>query len=136
MDPRIPGHPADRRLDDRVSVDGIEMAWGLARWGWGERAVENTARVINISRGGLLALVPRSRALRENIEVPIELCGGKGRVRVTYVRPSARRGWRLCGLDLVDGDLQLLAAIEQILSDSTGAFARAWAANAPIAGRS
>jgi len=127
MDPRIPGHPADRRLDDRVPVDGIEMVFGLARWGWGERTAETNARVINVSRGGLLALVPRSRALRDGIEVPIELCGGHGRVRVTYVRPSARRGWRLCGLDLVDGDLQLLAAIEQILTDTTGTFARAWA---------
>jgi hypothetical protein len=128
MDPRIPGHPADRRLDDRVPVDGIEMAWGLTRWGWGERTAETNARVIKVSRGGLLALVPRSRGLRANVEVPIELCGGHGRVRVTYVRPSARRGWRLCGLDLVDGDIQLLAAIEHILSDTTGTFARAWAA--------
>jgi hypothetical protein len=124
MDPRIPGHPADRRLDDRVPVDGIDMGWGLA----GRKGAGATARVINVSRGGLLALVPKSRDLRDGAEVPIELCGGHGRVRVAYVRPSARRGWRLCGLDLVDGDMNLLAAIEQILADTTGAYARAWSA--------
>jgi hypothetical protein len=121
MDPRIPGHPADRRLDDRVPVDGIDMAWGLGKRG-------SNARVINVSRGGLLALVPKSRGLREGAEVPIQLFGGAGRVRVAYVRPSARRGQRLCGLDLVDADMQLLASIEEILTDSTGAYARAWAA--------
>jgi hypothetical protein len=120
MDPRIPGHPADRRLDDRVAVDGIDMAWPV-----GHRRVP--ARVINVSRGGFLALVPRSRRLREGLEVPVELCGGRGKVRVTYVRPSARRGWRLCGLDLVDGDVTLLASIESILTDTTGVIARAWA---------
>jgi hypothetical protein len=127
MDPRIPGHPADRRLDDRVPVDGMEMGWGVGRWG---RLVDPTARarVLNVSRGGLLALVPRSRGLRDGMEVPIELCGGRGRVRVMYVRPSARRGWRLCGLDFVDGDLHLIATVEQIVSDTTGAYARAWSA--------
>jgi hypothetical protein len=120
MDPRIPGHPADRRLDDRVPVDGIDMAWSLAKRG-------ANARVINVSRGGFLALVPKSRGLREGVEVPVELCGGAGTVRVKYVKASARRGWRLCGLDLIGGDMTLLAAIESILADTTGAYARAWA---------
>jgi hypothetical protein len=75
----------------------------------------------------MLALVPRSRHLRPYVEVPIELCGGKGVVRVTHVRPSARRGWRLCGLDLVNGDLQLLDAIERIVADPQGQYVRAWA---------
>jgi hypothetical protein len=123
MDPRLPGHPADRRLDDRVAVDGLDMVWGLPRKGWSDQAAESAAKVINVSRGGFLALVPKSRALQEGIEVPIEIAGGHGRVRITYVRPSARRGWRLCGLDLVDGDVLLLALIEEIVTDATGAYA-------------
>jgi hypothetical protein len=130
MDPRLPGHPADRRLDDRVPVDGLDMVWGLARRGWSDRAAESAAKVINVSRGGLLALVPKSRDLREGIEVAVELGGGHGRVRVKYVRPSARRGWRLCGLDLIEGDALLLALIEEIITDSTGAYARLGTATA------
>jgi hypothetical protein len=121
MDPRIPGHPADRRLDDRVPVDGIEMVWDLDRRG------DDIARVINVSRGGLLALVPRSRRLRPGVDVRVALLGGNGTVRVAYVRPSARWGWRLCGLDLVAADMNVLASIEQILEDTTGAIARTWA---------
>jgi hypothetical protein len=121
MDPRIPGHPADRRLDERVPVDGVEMLWGIGRRG------HDVARVINVSRGGVLALVPRTRKLRPGIEVPVALLGGTGTVRVAYVKPSARWGWRLCGLDFVDGDMNLLASIEQILEDTTGAIARTWA---------
>jgi hypothetical protein len=127
MDPRLPGHPADRRLDDRVPVDGIEMGWGFGGKGRVGPDAMVAARVINVSRGGLLALVPRSRGLREGIDVPVDLCGGLGTVRIKYVRPSARRGWRLCGLDLVDGDPVLLAAVDQIIADVTGEYARVWA---------
>lgn len=123
MEPSVHRHPADRRIDERVPVDDLEMTWGAPRrFGGPQRA-----GVLNVGRGGFLALVPRSRGLRPGAHVEIELCGGRGTVEVTYVRPSARRRWRLCGLHLVDGDLQLLDAIERIITDPTGEYARAWA---------
>jgi hypothetical protein len=127
MDPRQSRHPADRRIDDRVPVDGLDLRWGLRTRRWRGQGAPGSARVLNLSRGGMLALVPRSRLLRAGLEVPVELCGGSGTVRVTHVRPSARRGWRLCGLDLVDGDLQLLDAIERIIEEPTGQYAKVWA---------
>ena len=127
MDPSPHRHPADRRLDERTPVDGIELGWGLPRRHFWQRH-RDTARALNISRGGLLALVPRSRSLRPGVEVPIVMCGGQGLVRVSHVRPSARRGWRLCGLDLVDADKQLRESIERIVADPSGRYAEAWAA--------
>lgn len=118
-------HPADRRIDDRVSVDGIEMAWGLPL-GRLQRG-PSIGYVLNVSRGGLLVLVPHSRGLVAGVHVPIVFCAGAGTVEVTHVRPSARRRWRMCGLHLVDGDILLLDAVERIINDPTGEYARAWA---------
>lgn len=123
MEPSLHRHPADRRIDERVPVDNLEMTWGVPRRFGGPLR----AGVLNVGRGGFLALVPRTRGLRAGAHVRIELCGGRGTVEVTYVRPSARRRWLLCGLHLVDGDIQLLDALERIVSDPTGAYARAWA---------
>jgi hypothetical protein len=127
MEPESHRHPADRRTDDRADVSGLPLTWGLSRRRFG-RADAPTGRVLNMSRGGFLALVPRTRDLAPGLEVPIGLCGGTGRVRITDVRGSARRGWRLCGLVLIDGDVQLLDSIERIIEDVTGQYARAWAA--------
>lgn len=118
-------HPADRRIDYRVAVDGIEMAWGLPMGRRQRRP--SIAYVLNVSRGGLLALVPNSRWLASGVKVPIVFCAGAGTVEVTHVRPSARRRWRMCGLHLVDGDILLLDAVERIINDPTGEYARAWA---------
>lgn len=119
-------HPADRRIDDRVPVNGIEMEWGLDRGRFPRGPA--LAHVLNVSRGGLLALVPYSRAVVPGAKVPVVFCGGRGTVEVTHVRSSARRRWRMCGLRLVDGDIALLDAVERILTDPTGDYARAWAA--------
>jgi hypothetical protein len=127
MDPSPHRHPADRRLEERTAVDGLELTWGIARRHvWPRRTA--TARALNISRGGLLALVPNTRGLRPGVEVPIVMCGGSGLVRVRHIRPSARRGWRMCGLDIIDADEQLRDSLERIVGDPSGRYAEAWSA--------
>ncbi|HEX7094784.1 MAG TPA: hypothetical protein VF183_02810, partial [Acidimicrobiales bacterium] len=84
MEQSLHRHPADRRIDERVPVDNLEMVWGMPRrFGRPRRA-----GLLNVGRGGFLALVPRSRSLRPGAVVDIELCGGRGKVEVAYVRPS------------------------------------------------
>jgi hypothetical protein len=107
----FPPFPGERRTGTRRPVDGLELMWGRARPGRWRRRGPAPAPVLNVSLTGLLVLAPKSDDLAVGARVPIEMSGGHGVVEVRYVRPSARRRWRLCGVDLIEMDDQLRGAI-------------------------
>lgn len=118
----------DRRAGVRQPVAGLEIELGdPARRRFGHRRARLKARVLNVSRHGLLVLARDSRELVVGNRLPIEMCGGQGVVEIRYVRPSARRAWRLCGVDLVTMDRQLQTAILEMTSLGASAYARPWA---------
>ena len=123
---QLPPGESERRAEVRYEVDGLDAVWGVPRSGLFAHGPVK-ARVLNVSSSGLLVLAPQSRQLAVGARIEIELCGGHGVVEVRYVQPSARRRWRLCGVDLVDMNPALGAAIREMTSGDGEAYVRPWA---------
>ena len=121
----LPPGRGERRADVRYAVDGLEAVWGTRRSSWFTRG-RVRARVLNVSSSGLLLLAPMSRDLAVGARIEIEMCGGHGVVEVRYVHPSARRRWRLCGVDLIAMNAPLRAAIREMTVGDAEAYMRPW----------